>query len=104
MSALIDSFANLIITADANASRYEGPGEGNYTVWGEFGENPLFAADEHSESAVKIQIDRYTKIEDDPVADAIKEMLDNNSIAYEYLPGFEANTGYIRHMWICEVI
>jgi hypothetical protein len=97
-------FRDLLLMADPDASHYESIKKGNYTVWKEYGTNSLQADDKTSEKAWKLQIDRLTKIEYDPVADAITAMLENQGIAYEYVPDFEPDTGYMHHIWTCEVI
>jgi hypothetical protein len=99
----LPEFSALLITADPTASHYDADRSGNYTVWAEYGTNDLHADSKKVESVWKIQIDRFTKIEYDPVAAAITDMLDENCIAYKYLVDYEPDTGYIHHIWDCEV-
>ncbi len=104
----LQRFEELIVIADPQASHYSSIFKPNYTVWAEYGDNSLFADGQRAETAIKIQIDRFTKIEFDPVAQAITDMLNSkdaaDEIAYSYECTSEPVTGYIRHMWVCEVI
>lgn len=100
---LLREFRDLLLGVDSKASHYESKQKGNYTVWAEYGQNILKADDAVAESADKIQIDRFTKIEYDPVADAIKTMLNEQCIVFEYHVDYEEVTGYIHHIYDCEV-
>lgn len=99
----LKEFRDLLLTADPEASHYKSTQQENYTVWDEYGENKLTADDAKAEMAIKIQIDRFTKIEYDPVVDAIRDMLDRECIAYEYLSDNEPDSKYIHHIFDCEV-
>jgi hypothetical protein len=96
-------FRDLLLSADPQASHYTSTLTPNYTVWHEYGEKPLMADNAAIETVHKIQIDRFTKIEFDPLADAITQLLKTNEIAHEHLTDFEQDTGYIHHIWDCEV-
>jgi len=101
----LEGFKALILAADPEATRYEGNRKGNYTVWREYGMKPLAADNHHADRAMKVQVDRFTKIEDDPVADALFAALDGrDEVAFEYLVDYEVDTGYIHHIFDCEVI
>lgn len=99
-----NGFKALIISADAAATHHFGGGAENYTTWSEFGEGGLRANNRNSESLLRIQIDRFTKLDNDPVVDAITAALDANEIAYDYLLDREPDTKYLHHIWDCEVI
>lgn len=99
----LKEFRDLLLTADPKASHYKPKQKENYTVWAEYGANRLTAGDTEVERAIKIQIDRFTKIEYDPIADAITAMLNANEICYEPHTDYEKDTGYIHHIWECEV-
>lgn len=96
-------FGELLLTADPKATHYIPSKEENYTVWAEHGANSLIAEDTESEQAWKIQIDRFTKMEHDPVVQAITDLLNAAGIGFEYLVDPEPDTGYIHHIWDCEV-
>ena len=99
------AFKAALLTADPNVDRYNSLKEENYTVWHEYGTNDLIAGDSKDESAWKVQIDRYTQIEDDPIVVAISAMLADNGIIPEYqvFPN-DPRIGVVRHMWTVEVI
>ena len=100
----LDDFKELILTADPNAKRYANTRRPNYTVWAEYDTNNLRGDDKAIESVPKVQIDRFTKIENDPIVAAITGMLNANDIAYAGpLTVVEPETGYIHHIWTCEV-
>ncbi len=99
----LQGFRDILLTADSQASHYESKKRPNYTVWSEYGDDGLSADSIRQESAWKIQVDRYTKLEYDPVVDAIRAALDRDDISYEYSCDFEQDTGYIHHIFDCEV-
>ena len=100
----LQEFRDLLQTADPAASHYyTKTKQENYTLWAEYGRKRLMADNRVAESTIKIQVDRYTKIEYDPIADAITAVLDAAEIPHEYLTDFEPDTGYIHHIWDCEV-
>ena len=93
----LQEFRDILLAADPQASHYKSMQTPNYTVWREFGKRAI------PEQTWKIQVDRYTKIEYDPVVALITTALNIDDIAYEYLCDFEKDTGYIHHIWDCEV-
>ena len=59
-----------------------------------------------SEYAVEVYVDYYTKVEYDPAADAIMEVLsttENIGVSYEGAE-LEEDTNLIHHSWACEVL
>lgn len=99
----LKQFRDLLLTADPNASHYKSKQKENYTVWAEYGANRLIADDTETERVHKIQIDRFTKVEYDPIADAVTAMLNANEICYEPHVDYEKDTGMIHYIWDCEV-
>ena len=99
----LTEFKNLLLTADPLSSHYESNGKTNYTVWSEYGANRLTADNTEVGRTWEIQVDRFTKIEFDPIADAIAATLNNAEIAFTYLLDYEPDTKYIHHIWDCEV-
>ena len=76
-----------------------------YFVWAEDARNDLISDDAHSESAVQGATDLYTKIEFDPLAEALEQSFDTEGIAwYKSSVQYEEDTGYIHHEWIWEVV
>lgn len=102
---ILDRFSDLLLTADPDCTRYGGNRKGNYTVWREYGRNTLPADNHSADRAMKVQVDRFTKLEDDPVAKAITSLLDSrDEVAFQYMVDYEPDTGYIHHIWDCEVL
>ena len=99
----LQAFRDLLLSADPNAVHYKSMDNINYTRWQEYGANRQTADDAEVDRAYKIQADRYTKVEYDPIADAITTTLNAACIAFVYLVDFEPETGYIHHIWDCEV-
>ena len=98
-------FKNLLLTADSKATKWKGVGTGNYTTWRPFEFPALMADGERSEKIMRIQVDRFTKLDNDPVVTAIAEALaGDDDVAYEYLVDFEPDTGYIHHIFDCTVV
>lgn len=97
MIMTLQEFKAIILSADPQASHYRSMQTPNYTVWREFGKRSL------PEPTWKIQVDRYTKIEYDPVIALINAALERDDIAFDYLCDYEKDTGYIHHIWDCEV-
>lgn len=94
----------LVLSADASASRYESASQHgeSYTVWQETRRLGLTADDRHEE-AWGFQIDRYTKDEYDPVAEALFEALDADPrVAFEHIVTDDPGTRYIHHIFDCE--
>lgn len=97
-------FATILQTADSSATRYFSAQQGNYTVWQEYGADHLLGDNRYRDRKWKIQVDRFTKIPDDPIVDAITAALDEEDIAYAYQVDFEMDTKYIHHIWDCEAV
>lgn len=75
-------------------------------VYYEHGDVGMQADNHKSEYAVEVYVDYYTKVEYDPVADAIMEVLsttENIGVSYEGAE-FEEDTNLIHHSWACEVL
>ncbi len=100
----LNDFKTELVAADPTAKRYKNALRPNYTVWHEYDTNNLRGDDRIVDSIPKVQIDRFTKIEDDPIVAAITEMLNDNDIAFSGpLTVAETESGYIHHIWTCEV-
>ena len=95
----LDQFGTVIKSADPAAAHYAGKGTGNYTRWYEYdlGDNG------GKSGPMKIQVDHFTKLENDPVVTGITEALNLDDVYAKHLVDFEPDTGYIHHIWDCEV-
>lgn len=92
----------MIVKADPEAKHYYTSKDGSdFTVWQEYERLP-FAANDMMDAGWKFQIDRYTKQEYDPIAEAIERVLNENLIAYSYQVEYDPGSGYIRHLFDCE--
>ena len=102
---IIDHIKSLLASADPAVSRYDSAEKGEaYTTWRETGDLPDTAGNRHM-GGVAFQVDRFTKIEDDATAEAIKQALENDDrIAYEHIVYYEPDTGYIHHVFDCEAV
>ena len=94
-----------VVSVDPNAGHYESTYRGSdaYTEWHEKSTMPLMGDGVHV-GGIRFQIDRYTKDENDSVAAALFEALENrDDIAFEHIVDYEGpETGYIRHIFDCE--
>lgn len=100
----LQEFETVIKAADPSATHYAGTGKSNYTRWREYGESSLHGGNMRQERVLRIQVDRFTKLESDPVVAAIDAALERDDIAIrDHLIDFEPDTGYIHHIWDCEV-
>lgn len=99
---LID-FRDIILSADPKATKRYGTGQGNYTVWTPGGIDRSMSDDAGDEKIQRIYVERFTKIDSDPVVDAIWTALENAYIAFEYEQDTEIDTKYIHHTFTCYV-
>lgn len=100
----LPEFKAVIVGADPNATHYSGDSTGNYTTWAEFGRSGLHANNRMAETINRIQVDRFTKAESDPIVAAITAALDAAEVSYEYRLDREPDTKYLHHIWDCEVV
>lgn len=100
----LDQVKAIVLSGDPAAKHYFQTARGNYTTWHEFKLLPETADDLH-DGGWNFQIDRFTKLEGDSVVDDIRDALDvRDNVAYSYTVDFEQDTGYIHHIFSCEVI
>jgi hypothetical protein len=99
----LQEFRDILLTADSEASHYESMQKENCTIWTERGKKDVKADNRHFQSIWQIQVDRFTKIEFDPMVDVINSVLDRGDIAFSYSVFHEEETKYIHHVWDCEV-
>lgn len=102
----LEDIKNLVIAVDPDAGHYESAYRGTdaYTEWREKGTLPIMGDNRHA-GGWRFQIDRFTKAEGDAIAAAIMIALeDRDDVAFEYIPDYEPDTGYIHHIYDCEGI
>lgn len=97
----------LLFTIDPEARHYECALDGsNFTVWMEYERIVFYADDGSAELGWRFEVDRYTKDEDDPIAEAIEQLLmaaENVTVKPRRVQ-FNQQTGYIRHIFDCEAV
>lgn len=99
----LDGFRELVLRCDPAATHYEGTGKGNCTVWQEI-RRLNYAADGRKLGGWDCQIDRWTKAENDAIAQKIEEELDkSDELCFKHIVSYDVETGYIRHIFSCEV-
>jgi hypothetical protein len=97
-------FRDLLLTIGVSVYHYSAhQDQGNYIVWAEYGDKAMTADNRREERALCVQVDLFTKIEFDPTVDEINSALNRDDISFEYLCDYEQDTGYIHHIWDCEV-
>ena len=101
----IQEIKTLLVAVDPDIQRYDhdlaGTGEA-YTVWAEI--NPVgFYGDGQEQGSIRFQVDRFTKEEDEAMAESIRRALeDADYIAVDYRVDYEKDTGWIHHIFDCE--
>lgn len=98
-----DEFGTLLLGADPDITKYSGDGQSNRTVWFPGTIMPNNSDDQRDDYVQRIYIDRYTKIEADPIVAGLMKILDESFISYEYVTDYEQDTGYIHHSFTCYV-
>jgi hypothetical protein len=103
MNMTVQEFHNLLLTADPQATHNRDTGGGNFTVWQEYSFLPYGADGRYQEWRKRIQVDRFTKMEYDPIVDRIAAVLDIPEIAFTIDVDYEQDTGYQHYIFDCEV-
>lgn len=99
----LSAFRQWLTAIDPAATQYHAATAGSCTVWAEYKRIPAYA-DGVNQGGWKVQIDRYTTQDDDPVAERIAEAIETSeTIAAEHIVDYDADTGLIRHLFDCEV-
>lgn len=100
----LDELKDLLLTVGPPVSHYHAHKQpASYIVWAEYGAHDICADNALRERAWRVQVDLFTRAEDDPNRDKIQALLDRDEIAYSYLIDYEQDTGYIHHIWDCTV-
>jgi len=99
-------FEALLVSVDPAITKWKGATSGNYTIWSPY--LPLTMESDNISEIVgyRIQVDRFTTVDDDPIATAITAaLMASDQIALEPpIIDYESDTGYLHHIWVCEVI
>lgn len=102
----LDEIRNLVIRCDQTAEHYWSSSKDKaYTVWREYNRLPAYG-DNQNQEFWRFQIDRFTEIENDPVAAQILDTLSHTEgVAFEYHVDFEGQMGrggLIHHIFDCQ--
>lgn len=100
----LSDLKTLMLVIDPNLTKFKGQTTGNYTVWYPGGISGKLMSDDQSEDFIqRAYIDRFTKIDNDPIVKQIKTKLDEAFIPFDYVIDYEQDTGYIHHSFSCYV-
>ena len=97
----LTAFKDLLLEVDPKATKYKGIGGDSYTVWTPYSIDKEMADNMQEDVVWSIQVDRFTKADNDPIAKAIYNKLTEAGIPFEYELDFEPDTGYIHHIYVC---
>lgn len=103
----IEAFAELLFSIDPNAVRNEKIGQKGdaYTVFSDYSTSILYANGRPAGFLHKIQVDYFTRTEDDPVAFRfLRTFAENDEITCDYQKDFETDSRYFHHIFDCEVV
>ncbi|HCA29168.1 MAG TPA: hypothetical protein DEP23_06215 [Ruminococcaceae bacterium] len=99
----LNDFRDILLEADGNITKRFGAGTGNYTVWTPGGIDRVMSDDTGDENVQRVYVDRYTKLDNDPVVQAIWNALEGAFISFEYEQDTENDTKYIHHTFTCYI-
>lgn len=97
----------VLVAIDPQLHHYDCATDGsNFTVWMEYERIILFADDGGAENGWKIEVDRFTKDEYDPVVEQLEQALMANQriVMKAHTVQYDQMTGYIRHIFDCEAV
>lgn len=103
----IEAFAELLYSIDPNTTRHEIIGQKGdaYTVFSDYSTSILYANGRLAGLLHKIQVDYFTRTEDDPVAfQFLRAFAENDEITCDYQKDFEKDSRYFHHIFDCEVV
>lgn len=109
----LEEIGNIVASADPAARHYYSTStDGPYTVWQEYnqisapGDDGRTITDENPEElGWAFQVERYTSVEFDPIAQRIRNaLLEAEGVAFRYMVDFDPQTKVIRHLFDCEGI
>ena len=102
----LSEFSEWLTAIDPTATRYVQPkASGSCTVWREYQPKPVYADGHKAANVWKVQIERYTTTDDDPIAAAITAAIDNSDcIAASCQVDSDPEDGTLRFIFDCEVM
>ena len=101
-----DEIKALLVTADPNIKHYFSMSNAEaYSYWEETRRLPFMADDVHdtANQAWRFYVHRYTRTENDAIAQAIFDALDADPrTTVRWITDFDHESGYIHHIFECE--
>ncbi len=97
----LDNFKALLLTADPDADKWKGKGQGDRTIWYPSQIVKIRSDDMDDDSWLKIQVNRFTKSDSDPIVSKIYDTLTQAGIPFEYIVDYEEDTDFINHIFTC---
>lgn len=101
-----DEIKALLVTADPNIKHYFSMSDAeSYSYWEETSRLPFLADDVHNvnDQAWRFYVHRFTKTEDDAIAQTIFNTLDADPrTTVRWVTDFDKDSGYIHHIFDCE--
>lgn len=103
----VQDIRDLIMQVDENAKHYDATKEiearRDFTVWMEYQAITFYADDGEEEQGWRFEVNRFTKEEYDPIAEALRELLANTDgvTLEDYRVQYSHEYGYIRHIFDC---
>ena len=102
----LPQFSAWISAIDPTATHYVQPAATNEcTVWREYQLDAVYADGKQTAEVWKVQIERYTPTENDPIAAAIAEAIEESDcIAASSRIDSDPSNGMLRYIFDCEVL
>lgn len=99
----LSDIRELLVSVDPEIRHYHSTSDAEaYTYWQETQRLPVMADDEHEE-AWRFYVHRYTRVEDDEIANRLFEALDQcEDTTVRHLVDYDSESGYIHHIYECE--
>ena len=102
----LSEFSTWLSSIDPTATRYIQPkATEQCTIWREYQTTPAYADGKRVADVWKVQIERYTPTEDDPIAEAITQAIEESDcIAASCQIDSDPEDGMLRYLFDCEVL
>lgn len=99
----LTDFRDILLSADPKVTKRWGIGKGNYTVCTPGRIDRTLSDDIGEDKTQIVYVDRFTKLDNDPIVEKIWNALENAFIPFEYEQDTEIDTRYIHHIFTCYV-
>lgn len=99
----LETFMDVILSADADAKKYKHDETGNYTTWTPKQRVTLWSDGEIEDEYWPVEVERFTRLDPDPIVAAIETKLNEAGIAFAYQVDYDRDTEYLQHTFTCIV-